>query len=96
MKKPNHKPLREDRRASTSSNTPTVVHHDMQPARVTAFDARRGSGKAVLINAGRKVRIPWSALHAAGVVVLGVGDLVYLTMDGIDKNRAEAIRLPDS
>lgn len=79
-----------------TSDAPTVVHHDMQPARVTAFDARRGSGKAILTNSGKRVRVPWSALRNANVVALSVGDTVFVQLDFLDKGRVEAIRVPDS
>lgn len=96
MKKPNHKPLREDRRASTSSNTPTRTTIGMEPATVTTFDARRGSGQAIVRSSGRKVRIPLSALRAANIPVLSPGDAVYVELDFRDRNRVEVIRVADA
>ena len=79
-----------------TSDAPTVVHVGMEPARVVKFDSRRGSGAAILINSGRRVIIPWSALRNAHVATLSPGDSIYVEVDYLDKRRVEAIRLPDS
>lgn len=68
----------------------------MVHARVTRFDARRGSGQAILTSAGRKVRIPLSALRNANVALLSPGDEVYVEIDALDRGRAEAIFVPAS
>ncbi len=94
--KSNHKPkpLRHDSRDPTPSQAPSVVYHDMRPARVLKFDSRRGCGAAVLTS-GKRVRIPWSALRGANVATLSPGDTVFVQLDSIDKARVEVIRLPD-
>jgi len=87
MKKPNHKPLPD----ATYARTPPP---HMQRARVVRYDERRGSGEAVLTNAGRKIRLPWSALRGANVTALSVGDEIFVEVDYHDRGRAEAIFVP--
>jgi cold shock CspA family protein len=65
-------------------------------ARVSRFDARRGSGQAITTSAGRKLRIPLSALRNAGVFVLSPGDEIFVEIDAQDRGRVEALFVPDS
>ena len=66
----------------------------MVHARVTRFDARRGTGQAITA-AGRKVRIPLSALRAANAVTLSPGDEVYVELDLLNYGRVETLFVPD-
>ena len=66
-----------------------------KPARVVFYDPRRGCGAAVLIDDGRRVRIPLQAMHDARLITLDSGDVIYVELDDIDPRRVETLHHRD-
>jgi cold shock CspA family protein len=63
-------------------------------ARVLYFDSRRGEGYC-LTQAGKKARIPLSAVNEANLITLDEGDEIQVCIDEHNRNRIDRLRLPE-